>query len=538
MRDIHTPGRSTVHGAHGAIATSQPLATVAGLEILKKGGNAIDAAVAASAVLCVVEPMSTGIGGDCFVLYAPGSMKKGAGEVVGLNGSGRAPKALTAESLLGDGIHSIGRNDVHAVTIPGAIDAWARLVEDHGTMSLADILGPAIRYAEEGFVVSPVVGLMWNALASHIGRRPEGVRHLLNEGKAPRVGEIFKSPALGHTLRQVALKGRAGFYEGAVAQDMVSFLSSLGGKHTMEDFAATEASYVTPIRTSYGPWDVLEIPPNGQGITALIMLNILKSFDLEGLDPAGPQRIHLEMEAQRLAFEMRDAYVADPDFADVPIEALLSEATAARLAARISRDVAMKDVAGAAGDLEKDTVYLSVVDQDRNAVSFINSLYTGFGSGLVSPETAVTFQNRGAGFVVEPGHPNCIEGGKRPKHTIIPGMLVHRDGPHAGKAVGPFGVMGGDYQAIGHTHAITNLVDFGMDAQEALDCSRTFYQDGKLQVENTISPETRMALIAMGHTVDDTLMPFGGGQIILIDWEKGTLSAASEPRKDGLALAY
>ncbi len=534
MRDIHTPGRSTVHGAHGAIATSQPLATVAGLEILKKGGNAIDAAVAASAVLCVVEPMSTGIGGDCFVLYAPG----GSGEVVGLNGSGRAPKALSAESLLGDGIHSIGRNDVHAVTIPGAIDAWARLVEDHGTMSFADILAPAIRYAEEGFVVSPVVGLMWNALASHVGRRPEGVRHLLNEGKAPRVGEIFKSPALGHTLRQVALKGRAGFYEGAVAQDMVSFLASLGGKHTMDDFAATEASYVTPVRTSYGPWDVLEIPPNGQGITALIMLNILKSFDLEGLDPAGPQRIHLEMEAQRLAFEMRDAYVADPDFSDVPVESLLSEATAARLAARISRDVAMSDVAGAAGDLEKDTVYLSVVDQDRNAVSFINSLYTGFGSGLVSPETAVTFQNRGAGFVVEPGHPNCVEGGKRPKHTIIPGMLVHRDGPHAGRAAGPFGVMGGDYQAIGHTHVVTNLVHFGMDAQQALDCPRTFYQDSKLLVENTISPETRTALMAMGHTVDDTLMPFGGGQMILIDWENGTLSAASEPRKDGLALAF
>lgn len=534
MRDIHKPGRSTVHGTHGAIATSQPLATAAGFEILKGGGNAVDAAVAASAVLCVVEPMSTGIGGDCFVLYAP----KGAGDVVGLNGSGRAPKALNAESLIAEGVSQIGRNDVHSVTVPGAVDAWARLMMDHGTMSLAEVLEPAIQYAEEGFAISPVVGLMWDHLATHIGRRPEGVRHLLTEGRAPRVGEVFKSPALGQTLRQIADKGRTGFYEGAVAQDMVSFLSGLGGKHTMQDFAATEASYVTPIRTAYGPWDVLEIPPNGQGITALIMLNILKSFDLDGLDPVGPERIHLEMEAQRLAFEMRDAYIADPEFSDVPVDALLSEATAARLAARISKDAAMSDVAGAAGDLEKDTVYLSVVDEERNAVSFINSLYTGFGSGLVSPETAITFQNRGAGFVVEPGHPNCVEGAKRPKHTIIPGMLVHRGGPHSGKVAGPFGVMGGDYQAIGHTHAVTNLVNFGMDVQEALDCPRTFYQDGKLLVENTISPETRKALEAMGHIVEDTEMPFGGGQMVLIDWQNGTLSAASEPRKDGLALAY
>lgn len=534
MRDIHKPGRSTVYGTQGAIATSQPLASAAGFEILQRGGNAIDAAVAASAVLCVVEPMSTGIGGDCFVLYAP----EGSGDVIGLNGSGRAPKALSADWLLGEGIDAIAQDHVHSVTIPGAVDAWARLTRDHGTMSLGDLLEPAIRYATDGFAVSPVVAAVWNALASHVGRRPEGVRHLLNGGKAPGVGEVFRSPALGQTLTEIALKGRAGFYQGAVAEDMVSFLTGLGGRHTMEDFAATEASYVTPIKTAYGPYDVLEIPPNGQGITALIMLNILKQFDLDGLDPVGPERIHLEMEAQRLAFEMRDTWVADMDFSDVPVDAMLSEATASRLAARISRDRAMSDVAGAAGDLEKDTVYLSVVDGDRNAVSFINSLYTGFGSGLVSPKTAVTFQNRGAGFVVEPGHLNCVEGGKRPKHTIIPGMLVHNDGPHKGKVAGPFGVMGGDYQAIGHTHVVTNLVHYAMDPQQALDCPRTFYKDGKLQVENTVSSQTRKALEAMGHTLEDTSMPLGGGQMILIDRDNGTLAAGSEPRKDGLALAW
>jgi gamma-glutamyltranspeptidase/glutathione hydrolase len=534
MRDIHQPGRSAVHGTRGAIATSQPLATATGFDILRRGGNAIDAAIAASAVLCVVEPMSTGIGGDCFALYAP----KGSGDVIGLNGSGRAPAALNADVLLAEGIKTIDQNDVHAVTIPGAVDAWATLIDDHGTMSLADVLAPAIKYAEEGFAISPVVGAMWRALVSHVGRRPEGALHLLNNGEAPRVGEIFKSPVLAQTFREIAAKGRAGFYEGPVARDMVSFLRSLGGKHTMEDFAATRADYVTPIRTPYGPYDVLEIPPNGQGITALIMLNILKQFDLEGLDPAGPERIHLEMEAQRLAFEMRDAYVADQDFGDVPVEAMLSKATAAKLAARISADRAMGDVCDASGDLERDTIYLSVVDADRNAVSFINSVYTPFGSGLVAPKTAVTFQNRGAGFVVEPGHPNCVEGGKRPKHTIIPGMLVHNQGPFKGKAAGPFGVMGGDYQAIGHTHVVANLVHYAMDPQQALDCPRTFYQDGKLLVETTITPETRAALEALGHTIGDTLMPFGGGQMVLIDWGNGTLVAGSEPRKDGLALAY
>lgn len=534
MRDIHQPGRSTVYGTRGAIATSQPLATAAGFEILRRGGNAVDAAIAASAVLCVVEPMSTGIGGDCFVLFAP----KGSGDVIGLNGSGRAPAALSAESLLAEGIDTIGQNDVHAVTVPGAVDAWCRFLGDHGTMSLADVLAPAIHYAEEGFAVSPVVGAMWDHIASHIGRRPEGALHLLKDGKAPQVGEVFRSPVLGQTFREIATNGRAGFYEGRVAEDMVSFLSSLGGKHTMEDFANTEASYVTPIRTAYGPYDVLEIPPNGQGVTALIMLNILKEFNLDGLDPVGPERIHLEMEAQRLAFEMRDAWVADQDFGDVPVAAMLSKATASRLAKRISMDSAMSDVSDAAGDLEKDTIYLSVVDKDRNAVSFINSVYTPFGSGLVSPKTAVTFQNRGAGFVVDPGHPNCVAGGKRPKHTIIPGMLVHNEGPFKGKAAGPFGVMGGDYQAIGHTHVVTNLVHYNMDPQQALDCPRTFYQDGKLGVESTLSTRTRAALEAKGHCLEDTVMPFGGGQMILIDWENGTLAAGSEPRKDGLALAY
>lgn len=534
MRDIHRPGRSTVHGTRGVVATSQPLATAVGMEILKRGGNAIDAAVAASAALCVVEPMSTGIGGDCFVLYAP----KGSGKVIGLNGSGRSPKGLTSEGLIGEGIKSIGALDIHSVTIPGAVDAWARLMEDHGTMSLADVLAPAIHYAEEGFAVSPIVAGGWAMLQDKIGRTEEGLAHLFKNGKTPGVGERFAMPALGRTFRAIAERGRAGFYEGEVAEDMTSFLQSHGGKHQLEDFAATACDYVTPIRTSYGSMDVLEIPPNGQGITALIMINILKRFDLKGLDPVGSERVHLEMEAQRLAFEMRDSFVADEGYADVPVAELLSEKTADNLAARISNDRAMSDVANVPGDMEKDTVYLNVIDKDQNAVSFINSLYMGFGSGFVSPQSGVTFQNRGAGFVVDTKHPNRVEGGKRPKHTIIPAMLVHNEGRHKGKVIGPMGVMGGDYQAIGHTHVVTNLVDYGMDIQEALDCPRTFYDDGTLMVENTYTNETRAVLSKMGHQVEVSGMPFGGGQIATIDWDNGTMSAGSEPRKDGHASAW
>lgn len=533
MRNIHLGGRSAVHGLGGVAATSHPLATEAALHILRMGGNAVDAAIAASAVLCVVEPMSTGIGGDCFVLYAA----KGSGDVIGLNGSGRAPQGLSIDWLRGAGIDEISNQSAHAVTIPGAIDAWDRLMSDHGSLGLEAVLQPAIGHAEHGFAVSPVVSALWDYLNEHISACPGGRQHLTVNGRAPRKGEIFRQPALAATLKRVAREGRAGFYEGPVAEDMVAFLRSQGGRHTMEDFAKTRSDYVTPIATSYQDMSVQEIPPNGQGITALIMLNILSYFDLKGLDPFGAERIHLEMQAQRLAFELRDTYVADPGFTEVPVEAMLSMETAARLAKRIDPSSAMGDVQGAATDLKRDTIYLSVIDRDLNAVSFINSLYYGFGSGLVAPGSAVTFQNRGLGFSLDPSHANKLEGGKRPKHTIIPGMLVHGNGPYQGKAAGPFGVMGGDYQPVGHTHVVTNLADFGMDPQQALDCPRTFYEDGKLLVEDGVSEEVRAALRAKGHVVEGTLMPFGGGQIAQIDWQHGTLVAGSEPRKDGCAGA-
>jgi gamma-glutamyltranspeptidase/glutathione hydrolase len=529
MRDFHLPGRSTVHSLNGMCATSHPLAAEAAISILKSGGNAVDAAVTASAVLCVVEPYSTGIGGDCFVLLS----KKGSADIIGLNGSGRAPKAAHVDWFRERGIAEIGLSSVHSVTVPGAIDAWVKLLADHGTMELGRVLEPAIRFAEEGFPVSPRVASDWGLLARRI-EKDEGARaHYLIDGRAPRLGEVFRSPALAKTLRIIAAQGRKGFYEGPVAEDMVRTLTAKGGLHTLEDFAATKADYVTPVRTSYRGREIVEIPPSGQGITALVTLNILERFGLSGLDPNGAERHHIEAEASRLAFEVRDRYVGDPDFCDVPVERMLSARFADELAARIDPNRAMADVKAAAGPVYRDTVYLTVVDRDRNAVSFINSLYFGFGAAIVAPECGVTFQNRGSGFTIEAGHPNCIAGGKRPLHTIIPGMLAE-----GGRAVMPFGVMGGAYQPVGHAHFVSNMIDFGMDVQEAIDSPRSFHVSGRMELERGFGTATREGLAALGHEVADAFLPWGGGQAIVIDWKEGGLVGGSDARKDGAAIGY
>ncbi len=529
MRDFHLPGRSTVHSLHGMCATSHPLAAAEAVQILRQGGNAVDAAIAASAVLCVVEPYNTGIGGDCFALLS----KQGSGDVIGLNGSGRAPKAADAAVLRDQGVGDIGMSSPHAVTVPGAVDAWIRLLSDHGTMSLAEVLAPAIRIAEEGFPVSPRISLEWRFLVDHLNGDADAARHYLFGGAGPAVGQVVTLPALAASLRVIAAEGRAGFYEGALAEDMVGKLRSLGGVHTLEDFAATACAYVEPTRALYRGCEVLEIPPNGQGITAQIALNILQHFDLAALDPHGAARFHLEMEASRLAYDLRDRYVADPTFAPVPVEKMLGTEMASTLAARIDPERALTDLAANRDPLNRDTIYLTVVDKDRNAVSFINSLYKGFGSGITAPESGIVLHNRGAGFVLTDGHPNCLEGGKRPLHTIIPGMLVDK-----GRATLPFGVMGGAYQPVGHVHLVTNLLDFGMDVQEALDSPRAFPGAYGIEVEKAISPDVRAGLAARGHAVHDALLPFGGGQAIAIDWDGGALIGGSDPRKDGAAIGY
>jgi gamma-glutamyltranspeptidase/glutathione hydrolase len=529
MRDFQAPGRSPVQALNGMAATSHPAATLTAIEVLRGGGNAMDAAIAACAVLCVVEPQSTGIGGDCFVLYAP----KGGGEVIAYNGSGRAPAAAETAWFLEQGIDEIGLQSPHAVTIPGAIDAWARLVADHGTRGLAELLQPAIGYAENGYVVLSRIARDWANCTDKLRASPASTRIFLPGGESPRAGDVHRQPELAETLRLIAREGRDGFYQGRVAEDIVGFLRDCGGLHSLEDFATAGGEYVTPIHSDYRGLQIHECPPNGQGMVALLMLNLLSGFDLASLDPAGSERLHLEIEAGRLAFRDRDAFLADPRQADVPLEHLLSTAYADDLRSVIQPDKALDILPPPGAAAHDDTVYLTVVDRDRNAVSFINSLFHGFGSGLAAPECGVMLQNRGAGFVVDPGHPNCIAPGKRPLHTIIPGMALQ-----GGRVVMPFGVMGGQYQPFGHAHLITNIVDYGMDVQAAIDFPRVFRYGDTLDCERAVDPSVVTALAALGHNPQIAADPLGGGQAIHIDWQSGVLTGGSDPRKDGCALGY
>jgi gamma-glutamyltranspeptidase/glutathione hydrolase len=528
MRDLQLPGRSPAYGVNGMAASSHPLSTQSALDILQAGGNAVDAAVAACAVQCVVEPGSTGIGGDCFALYVPG----GEGEVIGLNGSGWAPQALTSDYLLEQGINKIDVSSPHAVTVPGAIDAWDRLLKDHGTMGLDKVLQHAINYAENGWAVTQRVALDWSRAADRLNATDSAKAQYTRDGVAPKAGELWKLPKLAATLKKIAAEGRDGFYKGTVADDMVNYLNSVGGLHSLDDFAEQRAEYVTPIATNYKGYDIHQIPPNGQGITALMMLNILSGFDLPAMDPVGIERLHLETEASRLAYATRDKYVADQRFANVPVEMMLSAEFADELRAQIDPTQAL-DAPEATGPTYRDTIYLTVVDKDRNTCSFINSLFFSYGSGLVSPESGVILQNRGSGFRVEPGHPNNIEPRKRPMHTIIPGMCM-KDG----RVNLSYGVMGGGYQPVGHTHVLTNVIDYGMDPQAAIDCPRVFHTEGVLDIERGVPDNVAAGLAALGHKTGVPEMPWGGGQMIGIDWENGTLVGGSEPRKDGIALGY
>ncbi|MEE8189901.1 MAG: gamma-glutamyltransferase [Kiloniellales bacterium] len=530
MRDFELPGRSPVYAVDGMAATSHPLATAAAVEVLRSGGNAMDAAVTACAVQCVVEPQSTGIGGDCFVLYAP----RGEGRIVAFNGSGRAPKAARAEWYRERGIETIEQHSPHAVTIPGAIDAWWQLLRDHGTYELGKALQPAIRYARHGYPVTPRVALDW-ALAADLLRRDETAsRVFLPKGRPPKAGARHSQPKLADTLERIARDGRDTFYKGPIAEDIVSCLQSHGGLHTLEDFAEAGGEYVKPIKLVYRGYEVFECPPNGQGVAALEMLNILSGL-LPGVeDPLSAERLHYEVEAARLGYHDRDNLISDPKQVEVPVDLLLSKGYGEKMRALIQPDRAMAELPASPVPEHADTVYLCVVDKDLNAVSFINSLYHGFGSGYAAPRSGVILQNRGQSFSTDPEQANCIAPRKRPMHTIIPGM-VQKDG----RTVMPFGVMGGMYQAMGHAHFVTNLFDFGLDLQEALDQPRVFAgPEGPVEVEGTVPEAAIEGLEALGHKIAPSEKPIGGGQAIWIDRAEGVLIGASDPRKDGCALGY
>lgn len=529
MRDLFRPGRSAMLAPNAAIATSHPLATSAGLAVLREGGNAVDAALAAVSVQCVVEPHMTGIAGDCFVLYAPAG-----GDVIALNGSGRAPKAATVAKLKELGLSDeIPQTSPHSVTVPGAISAWMKIHGDHGSLPLDRLFRDAIGYAENGYPVTQRVAFDWARAAPLLAQDEGSAAAYLIGGRAPKVGERHAQPKLGARLREIAKDGAAAFYTGKTAESLVKRLNALGGLHTVDDFAAgmEVADYVTPIHANYRGYDVYECPPNGQGVAALMILNVLGGFELgEGLSMA--ERVHLHAEATKLAYHHRDHLIGDFDHLPHPSETLLSAETTANLRKRLSREVARPATLWTEPE-HQDTVYLCVVDRDGNAISFINSIFHSFGSTRHDPETGIILHSRGASFRLIEGHPNAIGPNKRPMHTIIPGML-RKDG----ETIAPFGVMGGHYQAAGQAAFLSGVIDRGMDVQEAIDAPRSFSFDGVLEVEPTFERKTLEALTDLGHVLEVADSPIGGAQAIWIDRSNGVLAAGSDPRKDGGALGF
>jgi gamma-glutamyltranspeptidase/glutathione hydrolase len=524
-RDFQLPGRSPVISRNGMAATSHPLATLAAVDVLREGGTAADAAVAAVATLCVVEPHMTGIGGDCYALVArPGV------QPWGYNGSGRSAAAASAEAVRAQGLKEIGLS-VHSVTVPGAVDAWEQILKAHGRFGLDRALRPAIGYAEEGFPVASRIAWDWQRQVAKLSADPGASTYYLFDGKAPKEGDVIRLPALAETLKIIAKKGARGFYEGEIGEEIARTVAARGSFLTAEDLARHKGDAVTPISSNYRGLDVLELPPNGQGFVALLMLNILENFDLKSLDPTGPERFHLVLEAARLAYAARDTHLADADHMRMPVAKLIDKRFGKELAALI--DPARRSDLPAAPTPSSDTVYLTVVDRDRMAVSFINTLYSSFGSGICTEKSGILLTNRGGCFTLQDGHPNVFGPGKRPMHTIIPAA-----GFRNGRCEMTFGVMGAHYQPMGHVQLVLNMLDYGMDVQQAIDCPRFFFEGETVEVETGTPTATIEGLRARGHTVAYAATPWGGAQTIRIDWDRGVLIAGSEPRKDGCALGY
>ncbi|HWJ02576.1 MAG TPA: gamma-glutamyltransferase family protein [Verrucomicrobiae bacterium] len=522
--------RTTTYARNGMVATSQPLAAQAGLEILKKGGNAIDAAIATAACLTVVEPTSNGIGGDAFALVWT------KGELHGLNASGHAPANISLEAVKRLGHDEMPKYGWIPVTVPGAPGAWQELSRRFGKLSLAEVLEPAISYAEQGFPVSPTVGKFWQRAFVNFSESLKGeefgswFKTFAPKGRAPQIGEIWSSPDHAHTLKMIGASNAEAFYRGELADKIDRFAQKYDGFLSKKDLADYKPQWVTPIKVNYRGYDVWEIPPNGHGLVALLALNILQGFDFHTDNPV--DRYHKQIEATKLAFADGLKYIADPGSMDVRVEDLLSEGYAAERRKLIGHE-ALRPTAGEPP--KGGTVYLATADGEGNMVSFIQSNYMGFGSGLVVPGTGISLHNRGNNFSLDPAHANCLAPGKKPYHTIIPGFLT-KDG----RPIGPFGVMGGFMQPQGHIQVIMNTIDFALNPQAALDAPRwQWKRDKVVEVEHNFPQHLAQALAARGHQVNYALGSdgFGRGQII---WhtEEGVLAGGTEPRADGAIAAW
>jgi gamma-glutamyltranspeptidase/glutathione hydrolase len=530
------PTRSVVRARHGMVASSQPLASQTGLDILKRGGNAADAAIAMAAVLNVTEPNMTGIGGDAFVMIYSSKTKK----LEALNASGRAPRALNLKHFASRGDKGMPTSGMETITVPGAFDGWVTLLEKHGTMKLAELLAPAIEYAENGFPLMEKTVADWVTEVEKLKRDPAAASTYLVDGAAPKPGDIFVQKNLARTLRTLAKGGREAFYRGEIARAIVDYCQKHGGFLSMDDFAAHTSTWVEPISTTYRGYTLYELPPNNQGLTALLLLNILEGIDLKSMSGDPERYYHTLIEATKIAFADRNRYIADPAFSKVPVKELLSKDYATKRRGLIDPQKAIDPPAYGDVRMGSDTTYFTVVDKDRNAVSFINSIFNSFGSGIVAGNTGIMLHNRGTGFSLDSDHPNRLEPGKRPFHTLIPAMAF-KDG----RLLMSYGVMGGDIQAQGHVQVLVNLVDRGLNLQQAIDAPRFRYISGRgVMMEDGLTAAVIDALIARGHL---RVMPppgvqhralMGGGQAIMIDPVTGALLGASDPRKDGLAIGY
>ena len=531
--------RSPVYGRNGIVATSQPLATAAGLEILAKGGNAADAAVAVGAALNVTEPTSTGIGGDMFALYYSADTK----QVTALNGSGRAPSALTLDRLKKENVlaeNGLPPYHAHTVTVPGACAGWFDLIKKHGSLSIGDILAPAIRLASDGFPVAPTTSHFWGRGAQRqLASAPNGHELTIN-GRGPNAGELFRNPGLARTFETIARGGVSAYYQGEIAESIVSVIQEAGGCMSKDDLASHVSTWEEPISVTYHGLRVFECPPNGQGITALIALNLLEGFDLASLESLSAEKMHLMIEAMRLAFADASWYVTDPKFSNIPIKELLSKEYANERRKLIDGKRTTIDQKRGTPVSSSGTVYMSVVDRWGNACSFINSNYMGFGTGIVPKGWGFTLQNRGHNFSLDPNHPNALMPGKRPYHTIIPAMVTREED---NSLYASYGVMGGFMQPQGHVQVLSALKDAGLDPQAALDlprfCIEVDEPGAGVAIEEGMPQETYSALEAMGHPVNFVSgyerATFGRGQVIMRDPETGVLCGGSDPRADGYA---
>ena len=529
-------GRSIVSTKFGIVAASHPLAARAGVEMLERGGNAVDAAIAANATIGLMEPAMNGIGGDLFVIYYEAK----TGKTYGLNSGGWAPSGLTAEYMRSKGYTTMPQSGIYSVTVPGAVAGWDALRSRFGTKPFSEILAPAIYYAENGFPVTEVIGTNWLGYVPYIAQHPNTAKTYLIDGRAPRVGEIFRNPDLGKSLRLIAEQGRDGFYKGPTAQAILQLSKEQGGTFTAADLAEFQPEWVMPISTTYRGWTVTELPPNSTGIAALMMLNIMEQYPLNEWGFHSTKALHVMIEAKKLAYADLIRYIGDPKFSKLPVESLLSKSHGAARAKLIDMNKAACTVepahlAGYTDSKGSDTIYLSAIDRDGNIVSLIQSNYSGFGSGLTAPGTGFVLHNRGGLFTLEGNHPNALAPRKRPLHTIIPAFM-EKNGVRIG-----FGIMGGFNQPQAHAQFVANIADFGFDIQEALEAGRFTkgtFQGCDVNIESLVPQNVRQELTSLGHQLQ-VIAPrsgtFGWGQAVMSD-PAGVHHGASEPRHDGAAI--